>query len=208
MKTLETGQDKIQKICDKLRRDTLEPSLQEAERVVQAAKLKAEEIVAEAEKECEQLAKNAKMRIDLERDVFESSLRQSAKQAVEALRQEIEHRLFNENLPAVLDKNLSNPEVIAKLINAIVNALEKDGINSDLNVLIPRTVSVAEVNALVLDAVKNKMRDHSAVLGSFDGGVQIKLEGRRMTVDISDNVIKELLSAYARKDFRELIFSA
>ena len=36
MKTLETGQDKIQKICDKLRRDTLEPSLQEAERVNEA----------------------------------------------------------------------------------------------------------------------------------------------------------------------------
>ena len=37
MKGLETGKDKIQKICDALRKETLEPAKQEAREIVEKA---------------------------------------------------------------------------------------------------------------------------------------------------------------------------
>ena len=49
MKSLEKGEEKIQKICDVLRRETLEPAQLEAEGVIEQAKEKAAGIVREAE---------------------------------------------------------------------------------------------------------------------------------------------------------------
>lgn len=207
MKTLETGQDKIQKICDKLRHETLEPAKDEARHLIATAKKKGEELIADAEKQAEHLLKQAREQIEQERNVFHSSLQQAAKQAVEALRQEIENRLFNEQLQTVLDKNLADPKVVAQLINGIVKALEKDGVKVDLSAVIPRTVSPEQVIALLLNETKARLKDTPLELGSFGGGVQVKLQGKRMTIDLTDQAIKELLAAYARKDFRQIIFS-
>ena len=48
MKGLESGKDKIQKICDALRKETLEPAKQEAREIVENAHMQASEIVTEA----------------------------------------------------------------------------------------------------------------------------------------------------------------
>lgn len=54
MKSLETGKDKIQKICDALKKETLEPAKQEAREVIENARLQAAEIVTAAKKEAEE----------------------------------------------------------------------------------------------------------------------------------------------------------
>ncbi|MBA3720977.1 MAG: V-type ATP synthase subunit E [Parachlamydiaceae bacterium] len=207
MKTLETGQDKISKICDKLRRETLEPAKDEAHLIIEAAKKKADEIILEAEKHAEQIIKNAKGQIEQERNVFHSSMQQASKQAVEALKQDIEQHVFNQELHLVLEKQLADPKVIAQLINGIVKALENEGLSVDLTAVIPKTVSAQEVSALLLDAVQKRLKNKPLEIGNFSGGVQLKLQGKRMTIDLTEQALKELLSNYVRKDFRQLIFS-
>jgi V/A-type H+-transporting ATPase subunit E len=207
MKTLETGQDKIKKISDQLRHQTLEPAKEEAHQIIEAAKRRAEEILAEAESQAQQMIKQAKKQIEQERGVFNSSMKQAAKQAVEALRQEIEQRLFNVELKDLTEKQLSNSQLVAQLINGIVNALEKEGIRADLTAVIPRTASVQDVNDLLLANAKERLKDKPLQLGSFLGGAQVRLEDKRMTIDLTDQALKELLANYVRKDFRELIFS-
>jgi len=207
MKSLERGQDKIQKICDRLRHDTLEPAQQEAQQMIEAAQAKSDEIIAEAERQAKQLIKQAKGQIEQERNVFHASLQQAAKQTVEGLRQEIEHRLFNEEVQQILEKQLSEPKMVADLVNGIVKALEKDGLNTDLTVVIPKAVSAEEVNALLLENVRKRLKGKSLEVGRFAGGAQVKLHGRQMTLDLTDQAIKELLANYMRKDFRQLIFS-
>ena len=49
MRSLEKGRDKIQKICDKLRHETLEPAIEESQQLLVEARKKAESIVADAE---------------------------------------------------------------------------------------------------------------------------------------------------------------
>jgi V/A-type H+-transporting ATPase subunit E len=197
MRSLEKGQDKIQKICDNLRRKTLEPAEQEAQRILEEARKKAENIVAEAERQVEQMHKQARGQIEQERNVFQSALQQAAKQTVEGLRQEIEHKLFNEELQNILEKQLGDPKIVAELINGIVKAIEKDGL-----------VSIEDVNALLLENVRRRLKAKPLEIGSFAGGAQVKLHGKKMTVDLSDHAIKELLANYMRKDFRKLIFSS
>jgi V/A-type H+/Na+-transporting ATPase subunit E len=43
-------------------------------------------------------------------------------------------------------------------------------------------------------------------LGDFDGGVQIKLCDRKITIDVSDRVVRELIANFIRHDFRDLVF--
>lgn len=206
MKTLEKGQDKIQKICDRLRHEVIEPANKEAEDLVAAAHKKSEQIIAEAHKRVEEMHKNARTQIEQERRVFQASLKQAAKQAVEALRQEIEHKLFNEELQSKLEQPLSQPQLVAQLIEAIIPALEREGLETDLSVIIPRTVSSAEVSHLLAEGVRQRLKKHPLEIGKFAGGIQVRLVGKKMTIDLSDQALKELLSNYVRKDFRELIF--
>ncbi|MFI0434731.1 MAG: V-type ATP synthase subunit E [Parachlamydiaceae bacterium] len=207
MRSLEKGQDKIQKICDKLRHDTLEPAEKEAQHIIEEARKKADAIKAEGEHHVEQMIKQARGQIEQERNVFQSSLQQAAKQTVEGLRQEIEHKLFNEELQNILEKEMTDPKVIAELINAIVKALEKDGLSSDLSAIIPRAVSIEDVNALLIENVRKRLKGKSLEVGGFGGGAQVKLIGKKMTIDLTEGAIKELLAHYMRKDFRKLIFS-
>ena len=206
MKTLERGQDKIQKICDIIRRETIEPAKQESQTILMEATQKAEEIIQEAENQAEQLIKQARHQIEQERNVFNSSLQQAAKQAVEALRQELEKKFFNEELQTLLDQKLSNPDMIANLLNAIVKAIEKEGLATEIGAVIPRNVSSEQVVALLLQEVKNKLSGKPLEVGNFKGGVQVKLRDKKMTLDITDQTIKELLGNYVRKDFRNALF--
>jgi V/A-type H+-transporting ATPase subunit E len=207
MRSLERGQDKIQKICDKLRHETLEPAEKEAQQIVEEAGKKAEAIQAEAQRHAEQLIKQARGQIEQERNVFHSALKQAAKQTVEGLRQEIEHKLFNEELQHILEKQMADPKIIAELINGLVKALEKEGLTTDLSAVIPRLISADDINALLLENIRKRLKGKPLEVGSFAGGAQVKLLGRKMTIDLTDQAIKELLANYMRKDFRKLIFS-
>lgn len=207
MRSLEKGKDKIQQICDKLRRETLEPAEMEAQRIIDEAKKKADAIRMEGEIHAEQLVKQARAQIEQERNVFNSSLQQASKQAVEGLKQEIEHHLFNEELQNLVEKQTSDPKIIADLINALSAALEKDGLGANLSVAISKNAKTADVNALLLDNVRKRLKNNPLEIGNFAGGVQVKLHGKKMTVDLTDHAIKELLANYIRKDFRNLIFS-
>ena len=73
--------------------------------------------------------------------------------------------------------------------------------------MIPQKVSAQEVNALLLTHVAQKLKDHPIEVGNFSGGVQVKLVGKKMTLDLTDQALKELLANFARKDFRQTIFS-
>jgi V/A-type H+-transporting ATPase subunit E len=206
MEKFEKGTDKIQKICDTLRKETLEPAKQEAQSIVAEAHAKAARIIKEAEHEAKTLHEHARKSIEQERNVFQSSLEQAARQSLEALRQAVEHELFNEELEKVIEKQTADPAIIAQVINAIVEALQKDGLSADLSAVIPKHVSPEQVNALLLQNVISKLREKGVALGDFAGGAEVKVHGKRLTIDITDKTLQEILAEYARKDFRQLIF--
>ncbi len=205
-KTLEKGEEKIQKICDALRKETLEPAKQEAEELINEAKLRAEQIIAEARQESEKILAHARENVEQERNVFHSSLEQASRQSVEELRQEIEHRLFNDELEQLVSKQTKDPKVIGKLVDAIVKAIEKEGLKTDISVVIPNTVKPDEVNAVLGEGVLKKLKDGGVKIGGFSGGAQVKLLEKKMTIDITEQSLIDLLSKYLRKDFRQLLF--
>lgn len=206
MKSLDKGKEKLDKICKVLREETLEPAKEEARRIVAEAEKEAEQIRKAAEKAAEELIQKARDKGQQERNVIETSLRQAGKQALEALRQDVEGKLFNTELNHLVKEGAKDSQLVAKLIASIVSALEKEGSRADLTALVPASVPAKEVNAFLGDAVVSRLREGGVAVGNFSGGAQVRLNAEKMTIDVSDQALKELLSQYVRKDFRKLLF--
>lgn len=206
MKGIDIGKDKVKKICDVLKKETLEPARKEADEIVQQAEAQAKQIIKQAEKEAENRLQASLKEIEKERNVFQSSLNQACKQAMEVLKQDIEDKLFQPEIAKLLHAPLQEPRVIASLITAVINALGKEGLNADFDVIIPREVPPKEINDLLAQSILQKLKNGSVAVGPIQGGIAVKIEDNKMTIDVTEESLKELVSGYIRKDFREILF--
>ncbi len=206
MKGLETGKDKVKKICEVLKKDTLDPARREAEEIVAAARLKAEELVDEARRLAQKMHHKAREEIEKERTVFQASLSQACRQTLEVLKQTVEEKLFNHELSKQLGQRLREPDVLGALVTAVVNAVEKEGLDTDISAFIPAAVPAASVNAFLTEKILHRLKEKSVLLMPIGGGVEVKLHKEHVTIDISEATLKELVAQYIRKDFRELFF--
>ncbi|MCB1180412.1 MAG: hypothetical protein KDK55_00115 [Chlamydiia bacterium] len=125
---------------------------------------------------------------------------------METLRQDIEHKLFNEAIEKWVTDNLQDHGVGAKLISALISAIEREGTNADFSVVVAKTVKKEEINAQLGDVVLKKLREKGVVVGDFIGGVKLKLHDQKLTLDLSSEALKEIMGAFLRKDFREVLF--
>ncbi len=207
-KLLDTGEDKIQKICKILKDETIDPARREAEGIINDAHARAKEVIDRAEAEAKTLVEEAHQLNERERRVFQTSLEQAGAQAVETLKQSIEKELFNPQVVELITRSAANKDVLKRLIDAIVDSIKKEGASADFSVLIPQTVSVDEVNHLIGENILNQLKEKSVVLGDFSAGIQVKLHDKHLTLDISDRSLVELLSQFLREDFRDKLFKS
>jgi V/A-type H+/Na+-transporting ATPase subunit E len=206
MKQADTGSERVKKICDVLRRETLEPAKQEAEEIVLEARRQAESMLEDAKASIEKLQMQAREEIERQKNVFQSSLYQACKQALETLRQNIVEKLFNQELSRLFTAQMQSPEVIARLIEAVIEALKKEGIEANLSVYIPAAVPARTINEMLGKEIIERLKEKSVLIGPISGGIEVKLHDQNVTIDISDAALKELVSSYVRKDFREFFF--
>lgn len=200
-------QDKVRKICDALKAETLDPAKREAEALINESKRKAKEIVDAARAEGEALIAHAEEEIVKKRATAESALRLAARQTIEALKQKIESQFFNRELTGLVETELQKSDVIAKLIETVVNAIEKEGVEANLEAIVPKVISAEEVNKALGKAIIERLKSKGVILGDIKGGAEVKLIDKHITLDITDAALCNLLADYIRDDFRELIFS-
>ena len=127
MKSLETAENKIEKICEVLRKETLEPAEKQALEIIQEAKKQADEMILQAEKRALDIVKKAQEDLEQTRRIFESSLMQAARQGIEYLRQEVESKLFNPELENLILNSARSPSAVAMIIEALVLAFKARG---------------------------------------------------------------------------------
>ncbi|PCI94532.1 V-type ATP synthase subunit E [Candidatus Aerophobetes bacterium] len=206
MEVLDSGQDKVKKICDALRKETLDPAKKEAKGIVDKAILEAEKIVLRAKKDAESIYEENKKKMKQERNVLQSSLNLACKQSIEALRQEIEENLFNRSLAKEFKEKASTEEVVVSFINVVVQAIEKEGLKGDIDVIIPKHLSKDTVaNQLAANAV-SRLRESSLVLEDRMSGIEVKMKKEHLTIEMSDQTLLSLFSRFVREEFRSLLF--
>lgn len=207
MKGLETGKSKIEKICDVLRKETLEPAKQEAREIIENAHIQASKIVEDAKKRGEGFLLESQQEIEEKRRVFQASLQMACRQGIEQLKQKIEEQLFNKELSNLIAADMGNPNVIASILTAFMRAVEERGVEDEFLAFIPKDISPRSINALLAAQILEKLEGHSVAVGDFSGGVQIRLKEKEITIDITDEAVRELIALYIRRDFRDLLFN-
>lgn len=206
MRGLETGKDKVKKICDVLKKETLEPAKRESEEIIAEARGEAETLVIEAQKLAEKIVSDARREIAREKEVFHASLKQACAQTLATLKQDIEEKLFNKQLASLVAKNTQDPKLLAGLITAVITALQKEGTEANLSAYIPAAVPAHDVNLLLSQEILSRLKDKSVLIGPFNGGIEVKIHQGNITLDITDTALRELVALYIRKDFREFFF--
>ncbi len=102
---------------------------------------------------------------------------------------------------------MADPKVIANLLNRFIQSLEERGIDEDVSVLIPKGVSPRAITELLAGKVLEKLKHKLTAVPEIGGGVQIQLTDRKITIDISDAFVRELIAQYIRRDLRDLVFN-
>jgi V/A-type H+-transporting ATPase subunit E len=200
------GKDKVKQICDVIKEETLKPARSEANQMIENARKQAKNILDEAKVKAAEILEETNQQKEADKNVFKASLHLACKKTIASLKQEIEHRLFKEQIFTSLGEHIRDPKIIAKLIDAVAEGLKKEGIDVDMHAYISSKLSAEEVaKFLAADTVK-RLKDGDVILSDIQGGARIKLEGKYITLDISEESLKEMVAEFAREDFRELIF--
>lgn len=203
--SLETADEKVQQICNLLRSETLSPAKKEAERILLEASQKAEMIIAEAKGEAAKIQKESKETLKKELAVHETSIKLAINQGLSALKQSIE-TLFTDEFSRQLEKEMADPSVIAKIINAIVGAIEREGLSVKLETMIPSSINIGELYKNIAAHVKEHVRQESLVLSGIKGGARIRMVDKKVSIDMSEKAMKELLATYLTAELRQKVF--
>lgn len=207
METL-SNQDKVQKICDTIRRDTLLPAELQAEEILKNAEQRAAMTLEKARQDAKQLQEEARIEILKEKQAFLSSLHIACKQTLDLFKQKIEKKVFHDGLSELIEETTKKPEIITRCIEAVLDALAKEGIEQDLQLIISKSVSPRDVIAMLVQKAVITLESSPIQLGSFAGGAKIRIKGQHVTIDVSDVALKELIAGFLREDFRTLVFSS
>lgn len=70
MEILDSGKDKVKKICDTLMKQTLDPAKQEAKAIVDQALHEAEKIIKQAKQEAKELVEEQKIKTPSRKESF------------------------------------------------------------------------------------------------------------------------------------------
>jgi V/A-type H+/Na+-transporting ATPase subunit E len=206
MKEIETGKEKIQKICDLLKKETLDPAKQEAKEIIENAEMQAAQILERAKEEGGLLLQRTREEVEKRKQIFEDSLQFSTRQVLEELKQAIEKKFFRENLRAILLEKMSKEDVIAELLKVVVEAIRKEGTETDLTATISKKIPPEKIAVLLGSKIIEQLKNKEILLGEFEGGVRIRLEKNNLTIDLSDEALRDLIVEYVREDFRHLFF--
>ena len=74
MKSVDTGKEKVKKICEVLRRETIDPAKKEGNQIIAKARDEGEKIVTHAKQEAARLLDDAKKQLEEKRNIFQASI--------------------------------------------------------------------------------------------------------------------------------------
>lgn len=206
MDDLLTSKDKIQKICNILKNEAIDPAKSEVEKILQEARNQAQKIIHDAEKKAAALNESVQEELVVQKKISVNQLNQAVQQAKQRLREEVESRFFATSLKDLLDRPFQDPKLGASLVEVLIKAIDKEGISSDFSIALSENISKEQfVKALASNALE-RVKKEGITIEAFRGGVRVVLRDKKITLDLSEEALCELLGSLLRKDFRDLLF--
>ena len=201
-----SGEERLAAICQALRQETLSPAQQEAEALILAAKREAETLLEQAKKEIDELKKGAKKEIEKEKMLFHSSLRHASNQIVDSLKEQLENTLFQKGMDSLIHEQIKSPEQTASLLTVLTKMIEAEGLTASPEIWVGKAIDKkAYLSALATYALNHPFEKELRI-GSFSYGCKLVVKDRHMSIEVTEESMRDLLSSVLRRDFRKYLF--
>lgn len=210
MSEKEKASDKVKTICRLITEETLTPAKKEAQETINLAKNEAQVILEEAHKEAKLIQERCDREVEHKLSVMQASLDMAVKQAILFLKQEITEHFFSKELHHMLTKEMENRDWVAKLLEAMVVSLEKEGISSELHAVLPKTTTRDQIVHSLTKAVADRLKqagEKGITVGNMIG-VELKPAGENFTLSVTEEALHQIIAKYVHRDLREKIFTS
>ncbi|MEC8306720.1 MAG: hypothetical protein VXZ72_02545 [Chlamydiota bacterium] len=193
----------VQRICDALKRETLDPARDEAQAILTEAREEARRLIEEAEAETQRILNRGKEELEKHRRIVLSSFHIACRQGIDSLKEKIERELFRLAAQEIIQRHLGKDQV-ALLIQAAADGL-REGIDRPLGVVVSRALDSEALTAQLGQAVMEKIEGQALQIDDIHG-VTLFARDRHLTVEITTEALASLIKKYTKESFCELLF--
>lgn len=210
----------VQELIDKLRDQGVNEGQKQAEQILKEAHNKASQILNQAQAEADKLLSETRHTLEVERKSSHEAIKTAFRDTEIALRSKV-REAFSAHLKRLVSLQLEDKDFIKQLVLAVAH-VKTDEIAkaSSLEVLLPSKIFDTDENGTHLSKDGKKRMQH-LVLGitdgmlregielksstDFKGGIKVRLKGKDIELDLTDEAFTDLLLKYLLPRYREIV---
>lgn len=198
--------NKLQELTEKLYNEGLSKGKEEGEQLLARARSEADGILAAARKEAEEIVADARKQAEDLRDKTASDVKMASAQCLQATKKDIEDLLVGAISADSVNKSLSDPEFLKKIITAVAERFSATE-SADLALVLPASLQ-QELEPWVAGALAKALGNAPKAEFSkkVGGGFSIGPRDGSWFVSLTDETFRELIAEYLRPVTRKLLF--
>lgn len=201
-------QNKLQELTDKLYNEGVSKGKKEAGEIVAQAQAEAAKIIADAKSEAERIVKEAEAKATETAERTNKDLQTASKQAITALRQQIESSMLNRTISKGTAAAMNDKEFICSIIKTIAGSFNPDSTKSvSLDVILPESMK-SELDGYFRQNLANEL--NSGISISYEkmksGGFRIGPSDGSYRISFTADDFESMIAEYLRPKSREIIF--
>lgn len=210
----------VQELIDKLKNQGVSEGQRQAEQIIKEAHSKASRILTQAQGESDKLLSETRHTLEVERKSSHEAIKTAFRDTEIALRSKV-REAFSAHLRRLVSIELEDKDFIKQLVLAIASAkTDEIAQTSQVEVLLPSKIFETDENGTHLSNDGKKRMQH-LVLGITDGmlrqgielksstdikgGIKVRLTGKDIELDLTDEALTDLLLKYLLPRYREII---
>lgn len=210
----------VQELIDKLKNQGVSEGQRQAEQVLKEAHHKASQILSQAQAQADKLLSEARHTLEVERQSSHEAIKTAFRDTEIALRSKVRDA-FSAHLKRLVSLQLEDKEFIKELVLAIASVKTPEIAQaSQVEVLLPSKLFKTDENGthlsqegktrmqhLVLGITDGMLREGIELKASTDvkGGIKVRLTGKDIELDLTDEAITDLLLKYLLPRYREIV---
>lgn len=217
-KTIESSG--VQELIDKLKKQGVNEGQKQAEQIIKEANSKASHIISKAQAEADKMLSDARQTIDVERKTSHEAIKTAFRDTEIALRSKV-REAFSAHLKRLVSLAMEDKDFIKQLVLVIATQKKEELAQaSQVEILLPSDIFESDENGTHLSQEGKKRMQH-LVLGITDGmlregielkpstefkrGIKVRLKGKDIELDLTDDAFSDLLLKYLLPRYREIV---
>jgi V/A-type H+/Na+-transporting ATPase subunit E len=188
--SFDNSDDKIKEISEILYNETILPGKQEAQQIIEDAKIKALEIIHNAKNAAKTLLSENEKKSKAERAIHSSSIKVAIDQALASLKADVMN-LFHREISENMKETLSSQDVCVKVVDVLLTGIKEKGIFSDLTLYFNKGVNYKELSDSVIASVVKKLEKGEEEVSS---GIALLIKDKKMTLKVTEQTFMNLFA--------------